>query len=64
MQISGMTIGKAMKPSKAALKGKRKRHSSSAVAAPMTVANIVQRTAMVSELPIASMSAWFSQATR
>jgi hypothetical protein len=64
MQISGMTMGSAMKPSVAALPGKRKRHRSSAVMAPMMVAMMVHMTAMASELTKASTSEASRQATR
>ncbi len=63
MQISGMTIGSAMTPSAAALKGKRKRHSHKAVAVPMIVAKMVHMIAMAMELVNASTSAAFFQAT-
>ena len=55
MQISGITIGRAIAPSNAGLPGKRKRHSASASSAPITVLIAVAMSAITMLLVNASI---------
>ena len=59
MQISGTTMGSAIVPSSAGLNGKRNRHNSTAASDPKIKLKMVASSAIVSELPSASINSAF-----